>query len=277
MKHKIYYEGLAGKVDMSSLPFIYQESDLFDYLHEYSITGRSDHKASFLNYVGFTGKEKSLVIGIKHASDYREIMSKLEQAFEMDIVNETWGRIYVNGSYVECMVIGSGEKYWNLFTTINRASLTLLTKTSLWTIEEVHKFAVHNPSSGVRGWSFPSAFPSSFNNDGRALNFFNYNIKPTPARIIIYGPVANPVVTIGGYPYSINAELLRDERFVIDPRNKTIVKITSSGEVINMFNYRDKENSVFQPIPIGDNIVTLSGEFSVEIILLHERMEPLWK
>jgi len=48
----------------------------------------------------------------------------------------------------------------------------------------------------------------------------------------------------------------------IDQVNKTITKITSSGERLNFFAYRGKTYSVFEPIPSGENYITYSNDFT---------------
>ena len=64
---------------------------------------------------------------------------------------------------------------------------------------------------------------------------------------------------------------------MINQINKTVEKVTNSGEVINSFNLRNKEYSVFDPIPAGESIMTYSGEFPISITLFYERGEPKWK
>lgn len=278
MRHEIYYEGIAGKIDFSTLPFIYQsESDLFDYKHQYDKGDRRDQKTSYLDSVSYAGQEKKLKIGIKHDRDYREIIGKLSEAFELDIANDYWAKLYVNGSYIPCQIMGNVKDFWDRFKRINIVELTIFTKTSLWIEEKSFSFSIHDEEERKKGFGFKGSFPTFFSRSSRSLHFNNPHSQKTRAMIMMYGPIAQPVVHIGGYPYSIDTELLDGERLVIHQINRTVTKITQTGEHVNMFNFRDKTNSVFEPISVGENTVTLNGNFSIEVILLMERMEPAWK
>ena len=92
-------------------------------------------------------------------------------------------------------------------------------------------------------------------------------------RIIVYGPVVNPRIQINGHPYQVNDTLLVGEYMVIDSRNNTITKYTGS-QAINLFDFRDKAYSVFQPIPGGTLRLNWTGLFGFDLTLFEERSEP---
>jgi hypothetical protein len=86
----------------------------------------------------------------------------------------------------------------------------------------------------------------------------------------VHGPAINPRVTINGYPYVVYATIGAGETLVIDSANKTVM----CGER-NLFDARNKRQSVFEKIPAGQ--LTLAyGSFSFELLLHEERSEPRW-
>ena len=95
-------------------------------------------------------------------------------------------------------------------------------------------------------------------------------------KLIIYGEVTDPSVTIAGHIYSVTGHVDADEYLVIDSRTKTITKVESDGDRVNWFQYRNKLNYVFQKIPSGENNVLWDGTFSFNVTLYEERSEPKW-
>ena len=95
-------------------------------------------------------------------------------------------------------------------------------------------------------------------------------------KISVFGPCSNPEFIIGENTYRVNGTLLSGERYEIDQRTKTVIKVTNSGEIVNAFNLRNKTESVFEPIEPGENILSYNGDFAIEITIFYERSEPLW-
>ena len=92
----------------------------------------------------------------------------------------------------------------------------------------------------------------------------------------IYGAVDNPQVTVNDYAYQIMTSLESNEYMQIDSRNNTVLKYLANGVVQNVFDLRNKERSIFEPIPSGNLMVTWSGNFGFDITLFLERSEPVW-
>ena len=95
--------------------------------------------------------------------------------------------------------------------------------------------------------------------------------------MIIYGPVVNPMVTIGGVPHLVNIVLEAGEYLIIDSKTKTVIKVTQSGEQVNAYHNRQKQRAFFQKIAPGRQTIMWTGKFDFDIILYTERSEPTWK
>lgn len=92
----------------------------------------------------------------------------------------------------------------------------------------------------------------------------------------IYGPVVDPIINIGNYPYKVDTTVEENEYLTIDGTKNTVERTLADGTIINEYNKRSFENSVFRPIPPGNNSVLWSGDFGWDITLYQERSEPKW-
>ena len=92
----------------------------------------------------------------------------------------------------------------------------------------------------------------------------------------IYGYVNDPSVIIGGHTYSVEATVYDGERLVIDSKKGTVIKIGRFGEETNLYNSRNKVQSVFEKIPAGVTPFNWSGGFGIDITLIDERSVPKW-
>ena len=81
-------------------------------------------------------------------------------------------------------------------------------------------------------------------------------------------------MSIAGHPYRVETTVYEGERLVIDSKKGTVKKIGRLGEVVDCYNARQKDYSVFQKIPPGLNVFQWSGGFGVDITLFDERSEP---
>ena len=92
----------------------------------------------------------------------------------------------------------------------------------------------------------------------------------------IYGPCVNPKILVNGYSYQVNDTLEEGEYIVIKSCEKTVVKYLSNGTIQNIFEKREKKNSVFKWIPSGEIILNWDGTFGFDLIIYKERGAPKW-
>ena len=276
MTYKIKYIGKYGEIDFSQFPYICNTHDFFNYdLEVYATKLKSvncyvvddivNPNINFILEVQVLGNKKE-----KH-------LVNMENIFGADRDELTPGRLFVDDEYIECFIVASVKKDFNKFKMMEYVTLSIYPTKAEWINEEKYTLSKYEDITSTNGFSFPLSFPSTFKMNQKSMTIFNNNYKSTMIKIIIYGEIDHPIITIGNFPYGIHAKLLVNERIEIEPRNKSIVKVTESGEVLNMFNHRDKDFSVFTKLQPGNNEVYLNGDYSIEVILLHERMEPRWK
>lgn len=95
-------------------------------------------------------------------------------------------------------------------------------------------------------------------------------------KLTIYGYCENPRILVNGYPYQIFGTVEENEFLVIDSREKTVTHYLNNGTTENWFDFRNKENSVFEPLPSGNLTLTWDGTYGFDILAYLERSEPRW-
>ena len=108
------------------------------------------------------------------------------------------------------------------------------------------------------------------------MTILNDHFKECNFKMIIYGPVVNPQVIIGGYKYYVEIVLIEGEYLEIDSAGETVIKVMATGLKVDCFHNRSKKDNVFRPIQTGNHQVSWSGKFDFDVLLLQERSEPRW-
>ena len=91
--------------------------------------------------------------------------------------------------------------------------------------------------------------------------------------MVIYGQAVNPRIVINGYAYVLYTTIPAGSYVIIDSRKRTITLYTA-GQKTNLFNFRNKTDSIFKRIPGGNLTIVWDATFGVDITIFHERSEP---
>ena len=200
-------------------------------------------------------------------------LNLLHAAFDNDIVTMTPGRITHGMYYIECYITSS-ETYYDKPWTQNM--LQIFCPYPFWRRDIDYHLKVED----VDEYEYLD-FPYDFPYDYRAklpgyANVLNPGIKKADWDMAINGYVLNPIVVIGDMSVGVNALIGAGETLYISSKNKTVKKVNQYGVETNLFNYRLKANSIFEPLPSGDLPVLWSGTFDIDLTVYEERSEPLW-
>lgn len=205
--------------------------------------------------------------------DMRRKIRALHNDFENDLRNKTPGRIVWGDYYIDCFIMRSVTKpadvWWkNLTNTIR-----IYAPYPFWVKEE----KIVLPMSEVRTGSFLD-YTFDYTYDYAAPVVGTKNIKSefpfdSEFQMIIYGPAVNPRITINKYPYVLYTTIPQGAYTIIDSRSKSIMQYMANVKT-NMFNYRNKTNSIFQKVPGGNLVIEWDATFGADIILYREQSEP---
>ena len=270
----IRYANSEGvEVILNKEPYKVLMSDLTDYDNvEIESNGK---------IVGFIKEiaERKLNIDIISSSKEtaQESCNKLNEVFEKDIYNNVAGKIYINDYYMRCF-IKSCKKSKRGNGVIRSYEYTLITDYPFWIKETTYQYLAEPPEAVKytdleNGIMFPE-FPFDFTPVRGEKILENPSFTDSNFIMIIYGFAESPQVSIAGHPYRVETTVYEGERLVIDSKKGTVKKIGRLGEVVDCYNARQKDYSVFEKIPAGLNVFQWSGGFGIDITLFDERSEP---
>lgn len=208
----------------------------------------------------------------------KEIENMLFEAFERDINAKHPGKLLYDDYYIECYITASEispDEHFGLKKTI-----TAYCPYPFWIKETTYQYLAEPPEAVKytdleAGIMFPE-FPFDFAPVRGEKILENPSFTDSNFIMIIYGFAESPQVSIAGHPYRVETTVYEGERLVIDSKKGTVKKIGRLGEVVDCYNARQKDYSVFEKIPAGLNVFQWSGGFGIDITLFDERSEPKW-
>lgn len=256
-----YINSADEKIDLTKKPFRMVDTDLFD----------SDWEENADGY------EKTVSIDIFDKKiKLKEHMETLYKVLAYDTENGTYGRLYINDTYLYCQVKASKKSNWKGFVYAV-TELTFYAPVLEWISEERKSFfasdlATQDASTGL---DFPFGIPFDFASLETGAKYWNVDhVTPSDFTMIIYGPCTNPIIKINDHAYQVYTSLLDCEYLIINSRDCSIVKYPISGQVEDLFD--DRGDGVFEKVPSGHLTVSWSGDFGFDIILYKVRREPKW-
>lgn len=206
----------------------------------------------------------------------KQLLEALHDDFELDVRNKTPGRVIWGDYYIDCYITDSSTypDDNNLWTDND---VTFYCPYPFWIKEETKTFFPQEVPAGQAYLDYPYDYEYDYFYGSAGIAVWQTGFPfESKFRLTMYGAAYNPRIQINGHPYQINDTLGQDEYIVIDSRNNTVVKHDESGQSINLFDSRDKVDSVFQPIPGGTLTFNWSGTFGFDLTLFEERSEPRW-
>lgn len=248
-------------------------------------------------------------------ADGIELRNQLYEITQRDVLAMKPGRFYLGDWYLTGYVTASEKKDFMVIDELMRSSLTFVAEKGLWRkdfdlsllpqkasepkVRQTKPIVKGHPGSTPvklkEGSMYPDFSFEYYRESTLKLTFplfdysFDYAHKAGSSAVIlsdalagssfvmtIFGPCIHPVVTIAGHPYGVNATVYENERLVIDSEKRTITKIGRLGEETNLFYARDKDHSVFQPIPDGSSVLVWPGTYGLDLVVHEERAEPAW-
>lgn len=280
---EVYYMNSKNeKIELSGWPLMIQEPEKL-FSHKWSYKAKSEEKNGGKIerfYKNVTEKSATISVFAESKADYEKTMKRFSEACELDIIENSPGKLYINDLYMKCFIFESDySEYEEDFYTVEK-EISIVSGFPFWIKETSYVFRtdVSLPSTGgKKNLDFPYDFKCDFSSSmvGRTIN--NTGIAPANFEITIYGACLNPYINIGGETYRVYASLDTGEYLKINSITKKIYKVKVNGEVVNQFNLRDRDpQPYFRKISPGINAVTWSGAYGVDVTLFEERSEPEW-
>lgn len=223
---------------------------------------------------GFTraaAQYKSELLFYGSVEEQTELINDMHDDFEGDMRRKKTGRIIVEGQYLDCYVISVDARHNNGVTTDD---IQIYAPYPYWMQEQ--KIVLN--ASAVTGGEFLD-FSYDFEYDFTAPVMGRKIVKSdfpftSEFQMVIYGLAVNPRITINDYPYTLYATIPQGAYVIIDSKQKSIMMYNTNGTRTDLFNFRNKTESIFQKIPAGDLDIAWDSSYGVDITVFRERSEP---
>lgn len=273
----IMYENAEGRqIVLNRGNFLVSGHDLRNYKWEPLITNRP---SGFGGRVTFSRPvhEKQLTIGIRGGNSFAENASKLIAITEPDILNNTPGRLYFGDHYLICFLATTSEiNFHSKRGNWVSKELTVLVAEPYWRYEQTYRFVMGAVEAGEASKRYDHREPYRYIASASSALITNTHYAPSPMIFTIYDAAVNPSITIGTQIYQVQATIGNSQRIVIDQLARTIEAISPSGDRTNLFDYRNKANDIFAPMPPGTHNIIFDGTFSFDVTVVEQRSEPPW-
>lgn len=256
------------------------ENDLRDYA--WSLVSSSNKISGFKKEI--TEKTMPLRIIGDDAEERNKILNELFELGEKDVLTAKSGKLWIGDYYLKCFITASTKKnYLKKSSRYVADEIKITTDYPWWTREITHSYIVGDmplPDGQIvttkRNLDFNFDFDVDFLSNEGARTLYNPSVVNSNFKMVIYGPVVDPIITINNHIYKLNLELVATEYVTIDSVAKTIIMHHYDTTDTNEFNNRDKENYIFQKIDAGYNTLIWDGTFRFDLTLYDERSEPVW-
>lgn len=277
MKDIYYVNSNNEKIDLLEPPYMLQTGELFGSKWSYESKQRLGGGGKITN-IRKDLEERTLTLSIVNygVENYEEAIDYLHEITDIDVLKKTPGRLYVGGMYLNCYVTASEKSEWEPEAGYIDVSLTLAVEYPMWVGENSYTFHSFGISS-TNNKRYPRRYPYRYANGMNSTYIINPHFVNSNFKLIIYGPVVNPMVTIGEVSYLVNAILEEGEYLVIDSRSRTIIKVKKNGEQENLYHNRQKGRNFFRKVAPGRQPISWTGKFNFDLTIYEERGEPKWK
>ena len=281
MKYEVYYVNSAGeKLDLCQWPYMIYGGDILDYDWSYESTSNYGVAGGKINKFTRNVEKKSLNITIFGKSEmiYRKAVDTLADAIDYDVANLTPGKLYVNGSYIECYIKGMKPDEWISGCDMLNVELVIAVEYPFWLKEKEYVFYKTGQIS-KNNKRYAGRYPHRYPNGQTQGVVYQTHIKPCDFVLTFNGPAVNPSVEINGLVYGVTGLLEESEYVVIDTRNGFVRKYmnnTAKSIYLNMYDVRSRDNDIYEKLPRGTLHITWTGEFRFSLKTIEERSLPRW-
>lgn len=214
---------------------------------------------------------KSELLFFGSVEEQTELINDLHDEFEGDLRRKQAGKFIVEGHYLECYVNSVDARHTNGVTT---DSIQIYAPHPFWKQDE----KIILEKSDVTSGGFLD-FPYDFQYDYTAPVTGERQIESdfpfeSEFRLVVYGQAVNPRIVVNGYVYLLYATVPAGAYVVIDSRQKSIMMYNANGTRTDLFNFRNKTNSIFAKIPAGNLDITWDSSYGADLTIFRERSEP---
>lgn len=223
---------------------------------------------------GFTraaAQYKSELLFYGSVEEQTELINDLHDEFEGDMRRKKTGRIIVEGQYLDCYVIGVDARYKDGATT---DEIQIYAPYPYWMQEQKVVLEASSVTEGeFLDYEYDYEYDYTAPVMGQKIIKSDFPFA-SEYQMVIYGLAVNPRITINGYPYILYATIPAGAYVIVDSKQKSIMMYNTNGTRTDLFNFRNKSQTIFNKIPAGDLEITWDSSYGVDLTIFRERSEP---
>lgn len=230
-----------------------------------------DHGMRVSGFTRAAAQYKTELLFFGSVEQQTEFVNDLHDDFEGDLRRKQPGRIIVEGQYLDCYIIGVDARHKNGVTT---DTIQIYAPYPYWMQEqEVRLEAASVQSGSFLDYPYDYAYDYTAPVMGRKVVKSDFPFD-SEFRMVIYGLAVNPRVTINGYSHILYATIPQGAYVIVDSKQKSVMMYNADGTRTDLFNFRNKTESIFQKIPNGDLEITWDSSYGIDLTIFRERSEP---
>lgn len=273
MKTQIKYIASSGNVyDLTTKDILHRTANYYDWSWKADGAKRQyGQRVSRFSREAATYEADLIFHGVP--VEMKRILQALHKDFENDMRRMTPGRLVWGDYYIDAYINGSAVENISFWTWISN-KIQILAPYPFWIKEE--KVVLPSASEGSSEFlDFPYDYPYDYTAPVIGEKVVKSDSPFTSEfTMIIYGEAVNPRVVINGHPYVLYTTIPAGAYVVIDSKQRTIMMYGTGGQKTNVFDYRNKSDSIFEKIPEGNLKITWDASFGVDITIFREQSEP---
>ncbi|WP_277071015.1 hypothetical protein [Slackia exigua] len=206
---------------------------------------------------------------------------RLRRLADRDLRERTPGTLVVGGEWSRtCYIVASEPS--GIFAGHHKERMTIALLGSGWRRERLHRFAIREHQASDGGYDYRHDWGLDYMRGPEPRFIDGGMLGESDFKLVVFGPVSNPSVTIGGNVYSLRCDVPAGGHVIVDSTDCTIVAVTRQGALSNAFKAGERGGGkgsgryIFQPIPEGVLDVSASGEFGFDLVVYESESEPPW-
>lgn len=271
-----YKSSRNREINLNSSSLKFGGGDIFKY--EWKPVTNERQFGTKIKQFNKEAKELEMIVYLSGSdAEKKNTLNTLVETCEYDVMTQNEGMLFFNDYYIGCFLVNVAVAQTVAIGGDTSVSLVFYCANPFWIKEsEPLVFGLDDEAADGEFLDYPHGYEWDYSRQMSNVSINNTNFIDTDFRITINGAVTNPTIYIDGHAYSVECALTRDDEYVvIDSVDKTIY-LNDNGNLINLFDNRNRDSYIFEPIPPGEHSVSWSSSFSWSIVLIEKRSEPKW-
>lgn len=274
MKSQIKYIASSGnEYDLTTNGILHRTATYYDWAWKAEGT-KLQYGVRLSNFSREPAQYDAELLFYGTAAELRQKIQSLHNDFENDLRRMTPGRIVWGNYYLDCYIIHSEVEPISVFWGWISNTIQIYAPHPFWVQET--KVALNASTAGSGDYldythDYPYDYTAPVVGQKSVPSTFPFTSE---FKMIIYGAAVNPRITINGYSYVLYTTIPAGSYVVIDSKQKTVMMYGAGGTKTNIFNFRNKSDSIFEKIPSGNLTIVWDSSFGVDMTIYRERSEP---